>query len=120
MKNGRSHAGVVGAIAAASVVAAVVTIGASAHTAAAPNLLKNGGADLGPAVNDSSGIVETIPSWTRLGSFTVVTVRSARRVPGARDLTEDRREGELLRRRACESEVDRDPDGRRLPVQGRG
>ncbi len=73
MKNGRSHAGVVGVIAAVSVVAAVVTIGASAHTAAAPNLLKNGGADLGPAVNDSSGIVETIPSWTRLGSFTVVT-----------------------------------------------
>jgi len=73
MKNGRSRAGVVGAVAATSLVAAVVTIGASAHTAAAANLLKDGGADLGQAVNDSSGIVATMPNWTRVGSFTVVT-----------------------------------------------
>jgi hypothetical protein len=36
------------------------------------NLVANGGAELGPAVSDSGGIVARIPGWTRAGSFTVV------------------------------------------------
>jgi len=50
----------------------VLVVGASAHTSAAPNLIKNGGADLGPAVSDASGVVPTIPGWQRTGEFTVV------------------------------------------------
>lgn len=83
MTDRRSLLSLGGAVAAASLVAVVVTIGASAYTAAAPNLLKNGGADLGPGVDDASGIVETIPNWTRVGSFTVVTYGAAGGFPDA-------------------------------------
>jgi hypothetical protein len=64
--------GVIGVLTGVSVVAVVVAVGAAAHTLAAPNLIKNGGADLGPAVSDASSVVSTIPNWTRTGSFTVV------------------------------------------------
>ena len=72
MRTSRLLEGAVGAVAAASLVAVVVAVGASAHTSAVPNLIENGGADLGPAVSDASGVVSTIPNWTRTGSFTVV------------------------------------------------
>jgi hypothetical protein len=64
--------GAVGAVAVASLVTVVVAVGASAHSAAAPNLIKNGGAESGPAVSDASGVAATIPNWTRTPSFTVV------------------------------------------------
>ena len=62
----------VAAVAAASLAAVVMAVGASARTSAAPNLIKNGGADLGPAVSDASSVVPSIPGWTQTGSFTVV------------------------------------------------
>jgi hypothetical protein len=83
MTDRRSLFGFSGVVAAASLVAVVVTIGASAHTAAAPNLLKNGGADLGPGVDDASAIVEAIPNWTRVGSFTVVAYGATGGFPDA-------------------------------------
>jgi hypothetical protein len=64
--------GAIGVLAGMSLVAVALAVGASASSSLAPNLLKNGGADLGPAVSDASGVVATIPSWTRTGSFTVV------------------------------------------------
>jgi len=50
-----------------------VAAGLASMTAApTPNLIRNGGAELGPAVVTSSGVVATIPGWTRTGGFTVV------------------------------------------------
>ncbi|MDH4339307.1 MAG: hypothetical protein OEW47_02930 [Thermoleophilia bacterium] len=72
MSSSRSFGRAFGAVATVSLVAVVLAVGASARSLAAPNLLKNGGADLGEGVNDVNGIVTSIPGWTRSGSFTVV------------------------------------------------
>jgi hypothetical protein len=73
MRTSRSLVSAVGAVAAASLVTVVMAVGASAHSAAAKNLIVNGNAEQGEGVNDASGIAADIPGWTRKGNFTVVT-----------------------------------------------
>jgi hypothetical protein len=75
--------GVVGVLAVTSLVTVVLAVGASASSSAAPSLIKNGGADLGPAASDASGVVATIPSWTRTGSFAVVKYGASGGFPDA-------------------------------------
>ena len=68
----------------------VLAVGTTAATAAlqggsavTPNLLRNGGAELGPAVGDASGVAKTIPGWVRTGRVTVVKYGSSGGFPDA-------------------------------------
>lgn len=72
-----------GALAAASLMAVGMAVSASAHTSAAPNLIKNGGAESGPAVSDASGVAATIPNWKPTKYFTVVKYTAGGGFPDA-------------------------------------
>jgi len=61
----------------------VTTVVASAHPAAAPNLIKNGGAEAGPGVMDASTVGASMPGWTRTPSFTVVKYAAGGGFPDA-------------------------------------
>jgi len=71
----------------AALVAAVVVPIASGSTsrraAPTPNLIRNGGAELGRAVTNDSTVVASIPGWTRTGGFTVVRYGSSGGFPEA-------------------------------------
>ena len=60
------------AVPVALVVVAVAALAGVAHSAAPPNLVKNGSAELGAAVTTTSGVTKTIPGWVQRGNFTVV------------------------------------------------
>ena len=60
------------AVAAAGIAILLAVLAGAARSAVAPNLLQNGGAELGPGVTDPSGVATTIPGWVRTGNFTVV------------------------------------------------
>ena len=68
------------AAAAFSVSTAVV---ATAHPAAGPNLIKNGGADAGPAVANASLVSASMPGWTRTPGFTAVKYSAGGGFPDA-------------------------------------
>lgn len=79
----RSLVAVAAAVSAAafSVAAAVV---ATAHPAAGPNLIKNGGADAGPGVMDASHVSTAMPGWTRTpNNFTAVKYAAGGGFPDA-------------------------------------
>jgi hypothetical protein len=56
------------AVASLAISAAVAT----AHPAAGPNLIRNGGADAGPGVANASLVSASLPGWTRTPGFTAV------------------------------------------------
>lgn len=59
----------------AGLVIAAALLAGAASSAASPNLLGNGTAELGPGAKTSDnvlGVVQSIPGWTRTGNFTVV------------------------------------------------
>jgi hypothetical protein len=60
-----------------------MAVGASAHPAAGPNLIKNGGAEAGPGVLNASGVAATLPGWTRTPNFTVVKYAAGGGFPDA-------------------------------------
>jgi hypothetical protein len=56
---------------------------ASAHPAAAPNLIRNGGAEAGPGVTNASTVAASLPGWTRTPNFTVVKYAAGGGFPDA-------------------------------------
>jgi hypothetical protein len=68
---------------AALVLVAPVALGAvMPHTNLTANLIRNGGAELGPSVATGSGVVASIPGWKRSGRFTVVAYGAPGGFPG--------------------------------------
>ena len=63
-----------------SVATAVV---ATAHPAAGPNLITNGGADAGPGVLNASTVSAKMPGWTRTPGFTAVKYAAGGGFPDA-------------------------------------
>lgn len=63
---------------------AIPTALASSGATVTTNLVKNGGAEIGPAVKDSSTTVPTIASWTKTGDFTTVVYGAAGGFPDAK------------------------------------
>lgn len=59
------------AVVAAGLMIVVPALAAAARSAVAPNLVKNGGAELGQSAADST-VITTIPGWVQTGQFTVV------------------------------------------------
>lgn len=86
MSSSRSFGSAVGAVAAASLVTVVMAVGASAHPAAAPNMIRNGGAEAGPGVLNASKVATTVPGWKRTPNFTVVKYAAGGGFPEA-DIT---------------------------------
>ena len=84
MQNGRKWSLVAVATAVSAVAFSVVTaVVATAHPAAGPNLIKNGGADAGPGAKDASTISASMPGWKRTPGFTAVTYAAGGGFPDA-------------------------------------
>jgi hypothetical protein len=61
----------------------VTAVVATAHPAAGPNLVKNGGADAGPGVMNASLVSASMPGWTRTPGFTAVKYAAGGGFPDA-------------------------------------
>ncbi len=61
----------------------VTAVVATAHPAAGPNLIKNGGADAGPGVMNASTVSASMPGWTRTPNFTAVRYAAGGGFPDA-------------------------------------
>jgi hypothetical protein len=84
MKNGRQWSVVVVGTTVAAVGLLVATaVVASAHPVAAPNLVKNGGADAGPGMTNASTVSASMPGWTRTPGFTAVKYAAGGGFPDA-------------------------------------
>lgn len=71
-------------VAVATVLSAVgFSVVATAHPAAGPNLIKNGGADAGPGVMNASTVSASMPGWTRTPNFTAVKYAAGGGFPDA-------------------------------------
>ena len=84
MKHRRRWPAVALAAAVSAAAFSVVTaVGAVAHPAAGPNLIKNGGADAGPGVMNASTVSASMPGWTRTPGFTAVKYAAGGGFPDA-------------------------------------
>lgn len=78
----------VGRLAVTGFLAVILGVPVALGTASGPsartgNLIRNGGAELGPAVSDDSSSVTSIPGWVKTGEFTVVKYGSPGGFPDA-------------------------------------
>ncbi len=72
------------AVVSAVVFSIVTAVVATAHPAAGPNLIKNGGADAGPGVMNASTVSASMPGWTRTpNNFTAVKYAAGGGFPDA-------------------------------------
>jgi hypothetical protein len=84
MENGRQWRLVAFATAVSAMAFLVATaVVATAHPAAGPNLIRNGGADAGPGAMNASTVAASLPGWTRTPGFTTVKYAAGGGFPDA-------------------------------------
>jgi hypothetical protein len=71
------------AVATTVVSLAITAAVATAHPAAGPNLIRNGGADAGPGAANASLVSPSLPGWTRTPGFTAVKYSAGGGFPDA-------------------------------------